>query len=99
MSVTENFERIFPLLSILCSNEYDIEEITSTNYPLNIGDNEELVARFLKAFGDGTINRTLTRAFITEQPVVFSKLEKVECYTPICDTIQQYAFDLSPNKI
>ncbi|CAF1294140.1 unnamed protein product [Didymodactylos carnosus] len=59
----------------------------------------ELAARFLKAFADGTISRTLTRAFFPEQPVVFSKLEKVECYTPIRDTIQQYAFDLSPNKI
>ncbi|CAF1096428.1 unnamed protein product [Didymodactylos carnosus] len=99
VSVTENFECIFPLLSILCSNEHNIEEITDTNYPLNIGDNEELAARFLKAFADGTISRTLTRAFFPEQPVVFSKLEKVECYTPIRDTIQQYAFDLSPNKI
>ncbi|CAF1147236.1 unnamed protein product, partial [Didymodactylos carnosus] len=98
ISVTENFEGILPFLSIICSNEQR-EEVTVSNYPLTTGDDEELVARFLKAFRDGTIDRTLTQSFHKEQPVVFQKLQKLECYTPIYETIQQYAHDLPSNKI
>ncbi len=58
MSIKENFDCILPVLSIL--SPHTLEEVTDRNYQLYIGDEEELVARFLKAYENRTIDRQLT---------------------------------------
>ncbi|CAF1380067.1 unnamed protein product, partial [Rotaria sordida] len=99
MTITENFHRILPILSII--SPYTLEEITDENYQLFIGQEEELVARFLKAYENGTIDRflTITNTDI-EQPVDFEELTNSnECRHEIYNCIKKYAPEIPRNKI
>ncbi|CAF3847759.1 unnamed protein product, partial [Rotaria sp. Silwood1] len=60
VNVQENYNQILPILSIISPST--IEEVTDENYQLSIKKEEELVARFLKAFQDQTIDRMVTMA-------------------------------------
>ncbi|CAF1625327.1 unnamed protein product, partial [Adineta ricciae] len=99
MTIKENFNQILPILSIISS--YTFEEITERNYQLFIGEEEELVARFLKAYKNGTIDRELIITLTNdEQPVDFDKLTNPdECRTLIHECIKEYAPELPKNKI
>ncbi|CAF1573843.1 unnamed protein product [Rotaria sp. Silwood1] len=99
MNIRQNFNNILPLMSIIASNS--IEEVTGENYQLFIGEEEELVARFLKADENGTINRLLiVDSDNKEKPVEFDKLASSdECRQHIYDCINKYAPELPKNKI
>jgi len=101
ISIRENFDRILPILSIISSNA--LHEVTDKNYQLYIDDEEELVARFLKAYENGTINTCMQparRHFETEQPVEFDPLtNRDECRECIYRCMEIYAPDLPRNKI
>ena len=99
LTIRENFDQILPVLSILSSQT--LEEITDTNYQLFIGDEEELVARFLKAHEDKTIDRRLTRtATGVDQLVEFTRLtDHDECRRYIYHCINKEAHQLRQNKI
>ena len=62
ITIKENFNRILPLLSII-SPPNTLEEVTDDNYRLFIGEEEELVARFLKAYEDKTINTSISPTY------------------------------------
>ncbi|CAF4783837.1 unnamed protein product, partial [Rotaria sp. Silwood2] len=99
MTIKDNFHRILPILSII--SPYTLEEITDENYRLFIGQEEELVARFLKAYENRTIDRrlTITNTDI-EQPVDFEELTNSdECRDYIYNCIQKYAPEIPRNKI
>ncbi|CAF1578446.1 unnamed protein product [Rotaria magnacalcarata] len=53
----QHFEKILPILSIMIISPNHLREVTDENYQLFIGEEEELVARFLKAYENGTIDR------------------------------------------
>ncbi|CAF5018868.1 unnamed protein product, partial [Rotaria sp. Silwood1] len=72
----ENYKKILPILSIICPST--LEEVTDENYKLSINAEEELVARFLKAFEDKTINR-IAEITTTGQDIPIS-------FEPITDT-------------
>ncbi|UJR29383.1 hypothetical protein I4U23_010595 [Adineta vaga] len=99
MTIKENFDRILPILSIISSNTLD--EITNENYQLFIGEEEELVARFLKAYENQTIDRQcIVKSNGEDQPVDFDKLtDPDECRHYIYDCIKKYAPELPRNKI
>ena len=70
----EHFEQILPLLSII--SRKDSKEITGENYPLFIGEQEELVGRLLKAYEHGDIDYILiTTEDNIEQPIEFEPLQ------------------------
>ncbi|CAF1460251.1 unnamed protein product, partial [Rotaria sordida] len=99
VDIQENFNQILPILSII--SPLTLEEVTNENYQLLIDKEEELVARFLKAFENGTIDRMIT---ITktgrEIPVSFEPITNInECRTYIYNCIQKYAPELPKNKI
>ncbi|CAF1209003.1 unnamed protein product, partial [Didymodactylos carnosus] len=97
--VEENFDYLLPLLSIC---PHSSEEVTAKNYELFIGDNEELIARFLKAFDDKSIDRTLTINMVdgTEIPVEFPRLQDdVQCRFHIHRMLDHYAPEIRQNKI
>ena len=101
VSIQENFSRILPLLSIIAPNT--LEEVTDTNYQLFIDEEEELVARFLKAYENQTINTRMklpTKRSETEQPVEFDPLiDDNECRHHIYRCIEISAPELPRNKI
>ncbi|CAF1559371.1 unnamed protein product, partial [Rotaria sordida] len=87
VDIQENFNQILPILSII--SPLTLEEVTNENYQLSIDKEEELVARFLKAFENGTIDRMIT---ITktgrEIPVSFESIINInECRTYIYNCI------------
>jgi hypothetical protein len=101
LTIQENFHRILPLLSIISSNT--LQEVTDTNYQLFIGEEEELVARFLKAYENQTINTCMTapaRRSEVEKPVSFDRLtDHNECREYIYNCMEKYAPELPRNKI
>ncbi|CAF3878346.1 unnamed protein product [Rotaria sp. Silwood2] len=99
VTTQENFDRILPILSILSSSILD--EVTDDNYQLSIGDEEEFVARFLKAYENKTIDQCLTRDNLNiEIPVSFEKLtDQNDCRQHIYTCIEKYAPELPRNKI
>lgn len=99
MTIQENFDSILPILSILSRNS--LKEITNDNYQLYIGEEEELVARFLKAYENRSIDRQLTIDRLgNEQPVDFNPLtDHNECREQIYNCIRKEAPQLSRNKI
>ena len=98
-SIAENYTQILPLLTLVSPNRPD--EVTDTNYKLHIGDEEELVARFLKAYKDKSINRRLIEKLNgTEEPVDFDRLDNPdECREHIDSCINKHIPDLPDNKI
>ncbi len=99
MTIKENFDRILPLLSIL--SPYTLEEITDKNYQLYIGEEEELVARFLKAYDNQTIDRQLVRTELgNEESLKFEPLTNPdECRRYIHNCITKEDPNLLKNKI
>ena len=98
-TVQENSKYLLPVLSMISSN--NINEITETNYELYIDEQEELVARFLKAFENQTIDRMYTEVIRgRECPVDFDKLtDNNECRRYILQCKDTYASELPKNKI
>ncbi|CAF4692058.1 unnamed protein product, partial [Rotaria socialis] len=99
MNIKQNFDNILPLMSIIASNSVD--EVTRENYQLFIGEEEELVARFLAAYENGTIDRLLVVVSRElEIPVDFDKLSDLdECRRHIYDCMDKYVPELPRNKI
>ncbi|CAF4220352.1 unnamed protein product, partial [Rotaria sordida] len=79
----------------------NLQQITCENYQLYIGPEEELVARFLKAYENRTIDRVaVTTADGVEHPVQFDPISDAdECRYYIYNCINNYAPDLPRNKI
>ncbi|CAF2977365.1 unnamed protein product [Rotaria sp. Silwood2] len=98
-SIRENFNQIVPIISVISPST--LEEVTDENYKLFISKEEELVARFLKAFQDGTINRMVeTTKTGEDKPVSFEPLTDTdECRSCIYNCIEKYAPNLPKNKI
>jgi hypothetical protein len=99
LTLRENFDRILPVLSIISSS--NLTEITSENYQLSIGEEEELVARFLKAYENRTIDR-LSISFqngIDEEVKFDPIINPDECRFYIYNCITKYAPELHQNKI
>ncbi|CAF2108222.1 unnamed protein product [Rotaria magnacalcarata] len=99
LTIRRNFDQILPILSIMSSNS--LEEVTDANYQLFIGEEEELVARFLKAYENQTIDRFLTEDDSgEEQSVNFDRLtDHNECRQYIYKCIEKYAPELPKNKL
>lgn len=99
IAIRDNHAKILPILSILSPST--IDEVTDENYPLFIGEEEELVARFLKAYETSTIDRMLTYDIDgDEQPVIFERLtDPEECRRYINDCANTHAKELSDNKV
>ncbi|CAF3853458.1 unnamed protein product [Rotaria sp. Silwood1] len=99
VNVQENYNQILPILSIISPST--IEEVTDENYQLSINKEEELVARFLKAFQDQTIDRMVTMANTGHEiPVSFEPITNTdECRRYIYNCIEKYAPELPRNKI
>ena len=99
LSIRDNFNRILPLLSIISPQNF--EEVNSGNYQLHIGKEEEQVARFLKAFANGTINRVLTiDQNNVEHEVSFDEIaDPNESRALIDNCITNNASELPRNKI
>ncbi|CAF4639261.1 unnamed protein product [Rotaria sp. Silwood1] len=99
VSVRDNFNQILPILSIISSST--LEEVTYENYQLSINKEEELVARFLKAFEDQTIDRIVERTNTGHEiPVSFEPITNAdECRRYIYNSIEKYARELPKNKI
>ena len=98
-TIRDSHAKILPILSILSSAT--IDEVTDENYPLFIGDEEEFVARFLKAYDDSEIDRMLTYDDDdNEQPVSFEPLtDPKECRRYIDNCLNMWAKELSKNKV
>lgn len=99
VKVRENVDNILPILSILAPS--NLEEVTDTNYLLAVGEEEELVARFYKAFKERQIDRTAVEQIDGNAvPIEFNKITNPdECRSLIYDCIQKYASNLPENKI
>ena len=97
--IRDNHAKILPILSILSPST--IDEVTDENYPLFIGEEEELVARFLKAYETSTIDRMLTYDDDdNEQPVIFERLtDHEECRLYIDNCLKIHASEFSNNKV
>ncbi|CAF1180009.1 unnamed protein product [Adineta steineri] len=99
LDVKENFKEILPILSIICPST--LEEVTDDNYQLCIEKEEEVVARFLKAFEDKTIDRMV----IPDKhgrctPISFKKLTNDDdCRKYIYNCIRKFAPELPKNKV
>ncbi|CAF3288496.1 unnamed protein product [Rotaria sp. Silwood2] len=98
-NISDNFNQILPLLSLLNSNSF--EEVTESNHKLYIGKQEELVARFLKAYVDRTINRLYVEATAERDTgLQFALLDaEEECRRQINDCMIKNAPELQRNKI
>lgn len=98
-NIKYNLNNILPLISIIGS--CSIEVVTGENYQLCIGEEEELVARFLKAYYNKLIDQKLTLDLNgAEEPVDFVKLTDAdECRHYIYKCINTYAPELPKNKI
>ncbi|CAF4983368.1 unnamed protein product, partial [Rotaria sp. Silwood1] len=96
MDIKENLNYLLPLLSIIAQSS--IEIITDEDYHLYIGDEEELVARFLKAYSNGTIDRRPSTPFCVAYE--FEELDdEDECRRYIYECIDKYAPHGRRNKI
>ena len=98
-NIRENFNQILPVLSLMNWNK--IEEVTEENYKLDIGTEEEVVARFLKANENQTINRLYVET-TTERDsgLLFAELkDKEECRHQIHACMLENAQELKRNKI
>lgn len=97
----ENVAHILPVIAILAVAEPKPEQITDKSYPLRIDKKEKLVAKFLKAYDDKSIDRLLVRDQNgREQEVIFPDLTDVnECRRIIDDCIQKHIDELPKNKI
>ncbi|CAF3815136.1 unnamed protein product, partial [Rotaria magnacalcarata] len=94
VNVHDNYNQILPIIAIMSPS--NVEEITDENYQLFIGEEEELVARFLKAFE----NKSIDRKAAEETSVSFESLTNPdECRTYIYNCIRQYASNLPKDKI
>lgn len=99
----KHFEKILPLLSIISPKR--LTEITNENYQLFVGKEEELVARFLKAYENETIDRLATSdcdygSDYDEQPVDFDPIsDDDEARGYIHECLENNASDLPGNKI
>ncbi|CAF1198278.1 unnamed protein product [Didymodactylos carnosus] len=99
LSIEQNFNQILPLLSLVCPSG-STEEITAENYQLFIADSEELVARFLKAYDDRTIDRMCSIRNMIDVPVDFPRLsDDYQCRIQIYNALKRYANELKHNKI
>ncbi|CAF4843259.1 unnamed protein product, partial [Rotaria sp. Silwood1] len=88
MEIKENLNYLLPILSII--GQSSIEIVTDEDYQLHIGEEEELVARFLKAYSNGTIDRRPTTQKCV--PYKFEALkDENECRHYIYDCIQKHA--------
>ena len=98
-TIDENFQEILPILSIISPTT--LHEVTDENYQLYIGDEEEVVARFLKALDNRTIDReAVSKRNGQDEPVTFEKLTNSdECRTYIYNCIRDNAPNLPRNKI
>ena len=98
-TISENFNRILPVLSLLNSSKF--EEVTETNYKLYISNQEELVARFLKAYEDRTINRLYVETSPERDTgLQFARLvPEDECRRQIYHCMEKNAPALLRNKI
>ena len=96
MPIMENLNYLLPLLAIVAQSSIDI--VTDEDYQLYIGKEEELVARFLKAYSNGTIDRRpSTRSCV---PYEFEALnDKNECREHIYDCIDKLVSRGRRNKI
>ncbi|CAF1395666.1 unnamed protein product, partial [Didymodactylos carnosus] len=99
MTTKQTLAKILPILSIMSLSTLD--EVTDKNYQLFIGDEEELIARFLKAYDNKSINRILTYdKNRIEYPVYFDRLtDSEECRQYIYNCLDTYAPELSKNKV
>lgn len=97
--IRDNHAKILPILSILSPST--IDEVTDENYPLFMGEEEELVARFLKAYETSAIDRMLTYDDDdNEQPVSFERLtDSNECRFYINNCLNKYAREFSNSKV
>ncbi len=96
MTIKENLNYLLPLLSIVAQSS--IEIVTDEDYQLHIGEEEELVARFLKAYSNGTIDHFQLET--SGIPLEFEELDdEDECRQYIYDCIKQYTPDGQRNKI
>ena len=96
MEIDENLKYFFPVLSII--GQSSIEIVTDDDYQLYIGEEEELVARFLKAFFKGTIDRDPSRLYFG--PLEFDALhDKEECRRYIYHCLETYVPGGRGNKI
>ncbi|CAF1093606.1 unnamed protein product [Adineta steineri] len=102
---TKHFEQMLPVLSILSSKT--LTEVTYENYQLFIGEEEELVARFLKAYESQTIDCLSQKMYDSDddkpendEPVDFDPLvDDDESRQYIYECLNQYVSDLPRNKI
>jgi hypothetical protein len=99
MNIKQNFNEILPLMSIIAYGS--IDEVTGDNYQLFVDKEEELVARFLKAYENTTIDRYVrSNCESFEKPIDFDKLsDSYECHCYIYDCMDTYAPELPGNKI
>ncbi|CAF1142456.1 unnamed protein product, partial [Adineta ricciae] len=98
VDVRENLNEILPILAVVSPTT--LEEVTDENYQLSIGNEEELVARFFKAFSDGKIDQLLAQQDENGPGITFEKVaDKNQCRQQISNCIKQYAPKLARNKI
>ncbi|CAF1064818.1 unnamed protein product [Adineta steineri] len=96
ISLEENLNYLLPLLAIVAHSS--IEKIANEDYQLHIGKEEELVARFLKAYSNGRIDRRPTTLFCSSYE--FDTLDdENECRQYIYDCIDKYSPHGQRNKI
>ncbi len=98
-NINDHFKQILPLLSLFNSNHF--EEVTETNYQLYIGNQEEVVARFLKAYENRTINQLYVETFQNiGTGLEFARLtDHEECRRQINQCMRKNAPELLRNKI
>ncbi|CAF1310983.1 unnamed protein product, partial [Rotaria sp. Silwood1] len=100
----KHLEEILPILSII-SSKNDLTEVTDENHQLFIGEEEELVARFLKAYENGAIDRLAVQDSDDnqedkEQPVEFDPLtDHNESRQYIYTCLETNMPDIPKNKI
>ena len=94
-----NLDILLPVLAMIAPKS--LEEVNGDNYQLFIGVEEELVARFLKAYDNRTIDRMLVTGWDGEEkPVQFDLLtDHNEARKYIYQCIERYFPALPRNKI
>ena len=96
MDIQENLNYFFPVLAII--GQSAIEIITHEEYQLHITDEEELVARYLKAYFNSTIDRR-RRHWSFASPDFQALDDEDECRQYICQCIERYAPHERGNRI
>lgn len=96
MTTEENLDYLLPVLSAIAPSS--IEIINNEEYQLHIGKEEELVARFLRAYSNGKIDRS--HSLLRDAPLEFDELnDEDECRHYIYRCIEQYAPQERRNKL